>query len=114
MDTNNGDEDAPNIRCRVVAREIRKVGEDPFFARTPPLESLRTIFSLAATDFHRIPRKNRNPVSPNWAQVSFIDISRAYFCAETDLENLTYVELPPEDPDHGVLVGKLLKHMYGT
>ena len=47
-------------------------------------------------------------------QVSFIDISRAYFCAETDPEDPTYVELPPEDPDHGVLVGKLLKHMYGT
>ena len=75
---------------------------------------MRTILSLAATDFHGIPRKNRDPDSPNRIQVSFIDISRAYFCAETDPENPTYVELPPEDPDHGVLVGKLLKHMYGT
>lgn len=110
IDTNKGDDDTPNIRCRLVAREIRKAGEDPIFALTPPLESLRTILSLAATDFHGIHRKNRDPDSPNRIQVSFIDISRAYFCAKTDPENASYVELPPEDPDHGVLVGKLLKH----
>ena len=114
IDTNKGDDDAPNVRCRLVAREIRKAGEDPIFAPTPPLESLRTIVSLAATDFLGMPRKNREPSSPDRIQVSFIDISRAYFCAETDPDNPTYVELPPEDPDHGVLVGKLKKHMYGT
>ena len=46
--------------------------------------------------------------------MSFIDISRAYFCAATDPNDQTYVELPPEDPDHGVLVGRVCKHMYGT
>ena len=114
VDTNKGDDDAPNIRCRLVAREIRKAGEDPIFAPTPPLESLRTILSLAATDFLGVPRKNRDPCSADRVQVSFIDISRAYFCAETDPDDPTYVELPQEDPDHGAMVGKLLKHMYGT
>ena len=114
IDTNKGDDDTPNIRCRLVAREIRKAGEDPIFALTPPLESLRTIISLAATDFEGAPRKNRDPASPDRIQVSFIDISRAYFCAETDPNDPTYVELPPEDPDHGTMVGRLLKHMYGT
>ena len=46
--------------------------------------------------------------------MSFIDISRAYFCATTDPDDPTYVELPIEDPEHGVKVGLLLKHMYGT
>ena len=88
IDTIKGDDDAPNIRCRLVAREIRKAGEDPIFAPTPPLESLRTIISLAATDFHGAARKNSDQNSPDRMQVSFVDISRAYFCAATN----------PEDP----------------
>ena len=114
IDTNKGDDDAPNILCRLVARESRRAGDDPIFAPTPPLESLRTILSLAATNFQGASKKDRGPTSPNRIQVSFIDISRAYFCAATDPNDPTYVELPPEDPDHGVLVGRLCKHMYGT
>ena len=114
IDTNKGGDDTPNVRCRLVAREIRKAGEDPIFAPTPPLESLRTIISLAATDFHGAAKKNRDPNSPDRIQVSFIDISCAYLCAATDPDEPTYVELPAEDPDHKVLVGRLRKHMYGT
>jgi hypothetical protein len=46
--------------------------------------------------------------------VSFVDISRAYFCAATDPNDPTYVELPAEDKDCGSMVGLLKKHMYGT
>ena len=46
IDTNKGDDDVPNYRSRLVAREIRRRGENPIFARTPPLESLRTVVSL--------------------------------------------------------------------
>jgi len=114
IDTNKGDEDNPNYRSRLVAREIRKRGENPIFAPTPPLESLRTILSLAATDMHGQPKHVREPSSELRTQVSFIDISRAYFCASTDPSEPTYVELPLEDPDHGAFAGLLLKHMYGT
>ena len=114
IDTNKGDDDDPNVRCRLVAREIRKAGEDPIFAPTPPLESLRTILSLAATDVRGAAKKVRDPKSADRIQVSFIDISRAYFCAATDPNDPTYVELHQEDPDHGILVGRLCKHMYGT
>ncbi len=49
------------------------------------------------------------------AQISVIDIKRAYSNARADDERPTYVELPPEDPDHSRgLCGKLLVHMYGT
>ena len=48
-------------------------------------------------------------------QVSFVDISRAYFNAPTDPNDPTYVALPKEDGDHGKdLCGLLMRHMYGT
>ncbi len=114
VDTNKGDDDHPNYRSRLVAREIRRAGEDPIFAPTPPLESLRTIVSLAATNVKGARRHVRDPRSEHRTQISFMDISRAYFCAATDPENPAYVELPAEDEDHGAMVGLLKKHMYGT
>ena len=41
-------------------------------------------------------------------------VARAYFCAKTDPECPTYVELPREDPDSGAMVGRRLRHMCGT
>ena len=114
IDTNKGDEDQPNYRSRLVAREIRTPGENPVFAPTPPLESLRTVLSLAATDIDGQSRHVRDPSSELRTQISFIDISRAYFCAATDPADPTYVELPYEDSEHGKKVALLLKHMYGT
>ena len=111
IDVNKGDDEAPNYRSRLVAREIRKAGEDPVFAPTPPLESLRTILSLAATDIDGSKKRVRDPLSLERTQVSFIDVSRAYFCASTDPKDPSYVELPAEDVDHGVKCGMLLKHM---
>ena len=51
VDVNKGDDVAPNYRSRFVAREIRRKGEDPLFAPTPPPERLRTVLSPAATSF---------------------------------------------------------------
>ena len=97
--TNKGDDMDPNYRARLVAMEIRRAGEDPIFAPTPPLESLRTVLSLAATDMPGQERKCRDPENSARIHVSFIDICRAYFCAATDPDSPTYVELPAEDPD---------------
>ena len=90
VDVNKGDDDCPDIRSRLVARQIRGANEDPMFAPTPPLEALRRI------------------------QVSSIDISRAYFNAKCDPTKPTFVALPTEDKDHRSICGLLLKHMYGT
>ena len=49
VDTNKGDDICPNYRSRLVAKDIRKKGEDTIFALTPPLESLRAVLSLLAT-----------------------------------------------------------------
>jgi hypothetical protein len=114
VDVNKGDDTTPNYRSRLVAKDIRKKGEETIFAPTPPLESLRAILSLAAT-----PDLWMSKVS-QWegedrVQVSFIDISRAYFNARTDPSKPVYVQLPPEDREHGLgLCGRLNVHMYGT
>ena len=49
VDVNKGDEQAPNYRSRLVARQLKahdKSGET-YFALAPPLEALRTALSLA-------------------------------------------------------------------
>ena len=114
VDVNKGDNTCPNVRSRLVARQIRQAGEDAIFAPTPPLEALRSVLSMAATDFPDHPKHVRDGSSERRTQISAVDISRAYFNASTDEDNPTYVMLPKEDPEHGEKCGFLRKHMYGT
>ena len=39
-----------NYRSRLVARQVRKKGIESIFAPTPPLEALRSVLGLAATN----------------------------------------------------------------
>ena len=94
VDTNKGDDDEPNCRSRLVAKDIRKRGEDAICAPTPPLESLRAVLSLVAS-----PQVWMNQ-QHCWSgddrlQVSFVDISRAYFNAKTDPDKPVYVRRTP-------------------
>ena len=115
VDTNKGDDLEPNIRSRLVAREIRRAGEEPIFAPTPPLGSLRTLLSLAATDIPGKKKCCRDSKPERRMQVTGFDISRAYLHAETDPSEPTYANLPAEDPDSSNGLCRLLKrHMYGT
>ena len=114
VDVNKGDNANPNVRSRLVARQIRQAGEEAIFAPTPPLEALRSVLSIAMTDFPDQPKHVRDGNSERRTQVSAVDISRAYFNATTDDDKPTYVNLPAEDPDHGQMCGLLRKHMYGT
>ena len=115
IDVNKGDDENPNYRSRLVAREVRKHGEASIFAPTPPLEALRTIIAFAATRLPGGCEHVREPESDLRTQVSVIDISRAYFNAVVDGSTPTYVELPEEDGDRQKgLCGRLNVHMYGT
>ena len=49
VEMNKGDDQHPNVRSRLAAREIRLSGQDAIFAPTSPLESLRMVLSDAAT-----------------------------------------------------------------
>ena len=115
VDVNKGDDLHPKYRSRLVARQLKahdKSGAS-FFAPTPPLEALRTVLSLAATKVGEW-QPCYSPKSDRRTQVSLIDISRAYFNAKIDPGVETYVQLPPEDDESEHMVGKLMRHMYGT
>ena len=116
IDVNKGDDANPKYRSRLVAREIRRAGEDTIFAPTPPLESLRTALSMATTNLEGDEKHVRASGSEERTQVMVIDISRAYFNAKKDDDlNPTYVELPDEDAGKSKgLCAKLRVHMYGT
>ena len=101
IDINKGDEDHPNYRSRLVAREINTHKREDLFAATPPLEALKTILSMCATS-------NKGEV------VMVNDISRAFFHARTKRD--VYVQLADEDklPHEQGMCGKFQFSMYGT
>ncbi len=116
VDVNKGDEILPNYRSRLVARQIKALDRSgqTYFAPAPPLEALRTVISMAMTKVgdHQ---PDWNPSSATRSQLSFVDVSRAYFNAQIDEnEPPTFVNLPEEDPDHADMCARLLRHMYGT
>jgi len=114
VDVNKGDDEEHNYRSRLVAKDFKRTGEDSIFAPTPPLGALRSIPMMAATPSIWAPRWIRM-AGPHRMQVSFADISRTYFHARIEDDNLLYVEFPPVDEDFGSdMCGRLNVHMYGT
>ena len=115
VDVNKGDELNPKYRSRLVARQLKATDKSnaTYFAPTPPLESLRSILMMAASNIGNW-RTCREKACEDRTQILILDIARAYFNAKIDEGQHTYVALPPEDPDSGVLSAELLRHMYGT
>ena len=79
-----GDDINPNVRARLVPREMRNAGDDAIFAPTPPLESLRTVLSLATTQLPGQKVRCRDPDSDERVQVSLADNRWAYFNTKVD------------------------------
>ena len=102
VDVNKGDEDDPEYRCRLVAKELKKKNEDTIFAATPPLEGKKLLFSLATTGT----KGSNDPL-----KLLFIDVKRAYFYAKSCRP--VFVQLPDEDFTEGQC-GRLERSMYGT
>jgi hypothetical protein len=97
--TNKGTADKPNVRCRLVATEVKRYEDESLFAATPPLEALKILVGVAAA------RK--------W-KIVHVDVRRAYFHAEALRD--VYVELDRRDKGEGEanMIGKLRYAMYGT
>ena len=107
LDVNKGDEDHPNYRARLVGREIKKDRRDDLFAGTPPLESLRMLISICASNQH-----NWSPSENHVIMTS--DIKRAYFYAPAT--RAIFIKIPREDWEDGddERVGELNLSLYGT
>ena len=101
VDVNKGDDENPNYRSRLVAKEINTGANDDLFAATPPIDALKILLRIAAYRRH-----NTN--------IFFADAKRAYFNAKATRD--IYIQLPPEDPKFGCqnVCGKLELSMYGT
>ena len=106
VDTNKGDVDSPDVRCRLVGRELKAFQlRDDVFSATPPLMAVMFLFSLFMT--LNIPGASAGAAMC----LMFLDISRAYFHSPATRD--IYVKLPPERHVEG-FCAKLLKSLYGT
>ena len=106
VDVNKGDEQDPEYRSRLVAKDLKTNRRDDLFAATPPLEAKQALFSLAVTKGIGWTGERSKGM-----KVDFIDVRRAYSHAKARRD--VYVQLPPEDQEEG-MCGKLMKSMYGT
>ena len=104
LDVNKGDSANPNVRCRLVGREIAKEKRDDLFAATPPLESLKTVLSLCASH-----QRQKDP----W-RIMAVDVKRAYFYAPATRP--IFIHIPAEDrnSEDAGMVAKLNLSLYGT
>ena len=94
IDINKGDTENPDYRSRLVAKDFKSGDRPDLFAATPPLEALKMLVSIAAS----------NP----GLQIMINDVRRAYFHAV--VKRPVYIELPKEDKTDGEeedLVGEL-------
>eukprot|EP00959_Pyramimonas_sp_CCMP1952_P236965 4952254-Pyramimonas_sp.AAC.1 len=92
-DANNGDQNNPNYRSRLCAKELKlkDPGKEGTFAATPPLEALRFLCSLMMA----APGQEGAEAQQRGVMVSlFMDATRAHFHSPTD--ELIYVDAPPE------------------
>ena len=102
VDVNKGDDEEPEYRCRLVAKDIKRKYDEAIFAATPPLEGKKLLFSLATTGT----KGSADPL-----KLLFIDVKRAYFYAKS--KKPVFVQLPDEDALEGHC-GRLERSMYGT
>merc|ERR1711884_502121 len=100
----NGGDSEPNYRSRLVGRELNLQDRPDLFAATPPLERLRYIVSRCASA-QNLRRSHR---------ILSIDVSRAYFYAESIRP--VFIRIPEEDllPGDEGQVGRLNLSLYGT
>ena len=77
VDINKGDDENPEYRSRLVAKEIKRDKRDDNFAATPPLEAKKMLFSMAVTEGVGFMQGRKEAGYKLW----FIDIKRAYFHA---------------------------------
>ena len=107
MTVNKGDDQNPEIRCRIVAQEFNTHKREDLFAATPPLEAKKMLFSFAVTEGIGYIKGNHL----KGMKLDFIDIRRAYYHAVA--QRKIYIKLPEGDQEEGKC-GLLLKSLEGN
>ena len=95
VEVNKGTDEAPDIRCRLVARDFKPKSEkdrEDLFAAMPPLEAKRLLFRLTRC-------------LGNEFKMLFLDVRKAHLNGVCDVD--AYVELPVEAKAEKVKIGKL-------
>ena len=104
IDINKGDEEKPDIRSRLVAKDFKAEERPELFAATQPTEAMRIIISEAAT------------LGSGEKIIMINDVRRAFFYAKA-LKPM-WIELPEEDYTEEDRkedrVGLLEMSLYGT
>ena len=82
VDVNKGDDDSPNVRCRIVAKDFNVDKRPDQCAATPPLEYLRYLVSRFAS----------SQLGANKTKLMVQDVKKVYSYVSATRD--VYVELP--------------------
>ena len=111
VDRNNGDEQRPNYRSRLVVREVKKssrtdmLPEHESFSAMPPLEALKLLCSIMVS--------TKTSKAGKSLKLKLYDISRAHIYGESRRKVYTNLPEGDESPGHCALL-LWLKTMYGA
>jgi len=104
---NKGTQEAPDIRCRLVARDFKPKGEkdrSEIFAAMPPLESKKLLFQQAMTQ-NALNRLR----GEDGLKIMLIDVKKAHLNGFVGEDEFAYIELPrgwlPRRDSVGVCAG---------
>jgi len=107
---NKGTSEAPDVRCRLVARDFKPKGErdrSEIFAAMPPLESKKLLFQQAVTQNARNRRSGEDGI-----KVMLIDVKKAHLNGFVGEDEWAYIELPSGVARKGQC-GRLRRWLYG-
>ena len=71
VNVNKGDDESPNVRCRIVAKDFNVDKRPDLFAATPPLEYLRYV----------VPRCASSQLGSEITKLMVQNVKKAYLCA---------------------------------
>ena len=107
---NKGTVEAPEVRCRLVARDFKPKGEKDrgdLFAAMPPLEAKKALFQQAVNENARNRACGREGI-----KLMLIDVKKAHLNGVVGEDEYAYIELPGEAGKSGKC-GRLKRRLYG-
>ena len=107
---NKGTQEAPDIRCRLIARDFKPKGEkdrSEIFAAMAPLESEKLLFQQAMSQNAR--NRSRGEAG---LKIMLIDVKKAHLNGFVGEDEFAYIELPRGVIKEGQR-GRLRRWLYG-